>query len=459
MIKNSSCSSSSNDTKYLTKVLIDTNVILEGKDLRDLPWDEIDPTGPILVLLLPTLLQEVDSKKRDGRLGVRARDFNRLVAPLASKVDFITIRGANPQVDIAFALCGKIQWDMYDELDPNEGDSRLVAEALHVKSHAKKELILISQDINPLILSRRQGLATFHLSESWLAKMEQSPHEKELAKLRRQVADYAKTEPEFQIIASLPSEPPIIYSIEPLDEGEAVSVQKKILAENPRPTQELDQLNRIGLREGYDYSLNDRYDKYKNKTVPEFVKHLHEKLEVLHGQIPFRFTLENIGKVRAENIHIEVRCAHGWLNQRVIVSGSYPKAPRAKNSLWRPDLPRIYRPDPPVGRHEVEVEEIIKSHVFTAQCAEFRQGQSWAFDGVLWLDPNVGQSTNLILTVTASNYHGAFQEVLKVPKVVKKASVFDLIELDGKAKIHPHTFRMVKEAIDKQKYGLIEWDS
>jgi hypothetical protein len=439
-------------------VLIDTNVILEGKDLKDLPWDEIDPSGPILVLLLPTLLQEVDSKKRDGRLGVRARDFNRLVAPLASKVDFITVRDENPRVDIAFALCSKIQWHIYDELDPNEGDSRLVAEALHIKNYAKEDLILISQDINPLILSRRQGLSTFHLSESWLAKMEQSPHEKELAKLKRQVADYAKTEPEFEVVASLPNEPPVIYSVERLDKGEADALQKKVLEENPRPTQVRDQFNHIGLGGSYDHSLNDRYDKYKTKTVPAFVEHLNEKLELLYGQIPFRFTLKNIGKVRAENLHVEVRCAHGWLNQRVIVSGSYPQAPKAKSSFSPPDFSKFHRPDPPVGRHEVEVEKISKSHMFTAQCAEFRQGQLWEFEGVLWLDPNLEQNTTVVLTVTASNYHGAFKDVLKVPKAIQKAKVFDLIEFDGRAKIHPHTYNMVIDAIDKQAYDLIEWD-
>lgn len=449
--------SSSRTIKYATKLLIDTNVILEGKDLKDLPWSEIDPLGPILVLLLPTLLQEVDSKKRDGRLGLRARDFNRLVSPLASNLDVITVRDASPRVDIALAICGKIQWAEYDELDPNEGDARLVAEALHVKNHAKEELVLLSQDINPLILSRRQGLATLHISESWLAKMEQSPHEKELAKLKRQVADYARTEPEFEIKASLPNDPPVIYSVENLDRSETDALQEKILKDNPRPTQALDQLNHFGLSNSYDHSLNDRYDKYRDKTVPAFINQLPRQLELTYGQIPFCFSLRNVGKVRAENMHVEVRCTNGWLNSKIIAGPFYPKAPKAKNPLFVPNLHRHSHQDPPVGRHEVEVDEVKKSHLFEAQCAEFRQGQSWDFKGTLWLDPNLDQACAVVFTVTASNFHGAFQYVLKIPKIVHKIKVFDLIDFDGKARIQPQTYGLIKDALEKEEYYLIEW--
>jgi hypothetical protein len=449
----------SHNVKYNTKVLIDTNVVLECKNIKDLPWEEIDSSGPILILLLPTLLREVDSKKRDGRLGIRARDFNRLIAPLASKLDLITIREESPRVDIALANCSKIKWENYDDLDPNEGDARLVAEALHLKNHAKEELTLLSQDINPLILFRRQGLSTFHLPNSWLAKMEQSPQEKEFAKLKRQISDYAKTEPEFEVIASLPSEPSSIYIVERLDENEALAIKTKILEINPRPSQVKGQFHQVGLGLDFDHSLNSRYDTYKSKTVPDFVNDLHKKMELRHGQIPFKFVLKNIGKVRSENLHVEVRCVHGWLNGRVIMSGVYPRAPVAKSSLKIPDYSTFFRPSALAGRHDVEVDKISKSHFFTAQCAEFRQGQSWEFEGVLWLDPSVEQMTTVVWTVTASNFHGAFEHIVKVPKVVVKKKVLDLIEIDGKSKVHPHTFGLFKDAIDNEKYDSIEWDN
>lgn len=48
---------------FPTKIFLDSNVILECLPLKNLPWSEIDPIGPILILVTPTVLREVDSKK------------------------------------------------------------------------------------------------------------------------------------------------------------------------------------------------------------------------------------------------------------------------------------------------------------------------------------------------------------------------------------------------------------
>jgi hypothetical protein len=55
-------------TVYTTLLFIDSMVALEGKPLRDLPWTDIDPTGSILLLVVPQVLKEIDKRKRDGRL-------------------------------------------------------------------------------------------------------------------------------------------------------------------------------------------------------------------------------------------------------------------------------------------------------------------------------------------------------------------------------------------------------
>ena len=95
---------------YPVKVFPDSNIILEGKPIADLPWSEIDSTGPILVLLSPTILDEVDSKKRDGRLAKHARAFNRLIGPIAQSGKPLTIRESGPRVDIALASCDRLPW-------------------------------------------------------------------------------------------------------------------------------------------------------------------------------------------------------------------------------------------------------------------------------------------------------------------------------------------------------------
>ncbi len=43
---------------FNTCAFLDTNIILEGKPLQELPWSEVDPVGAILVLFTPTVLSE-----------------------------------------------------------------------------------------------------------------------------------------------------------------------------------------------------------------------------------------------------------------------------------------------------------------------------------------------------------------------------------------------------------------
>lgn len=60
---------------------LDANIVLEGRPLDELPWEEIASEGTIRVMIVPKAMEEIDAKKRDGRLGLHARSFNRLIAP------------------------------------------------------------------------------------------------------------------------------------------------------------------------------------------------------------------------------------------------------------------------------------------------------------------------------------------------------------------------------------------
>jgi hypothetical protein len=104
--------------KYSTVLFMDSMVALEGKLLPTLPWKEIDAVGPILVLVVPQVRKEIDKRKRDGRLGKRAREFNSLIGPAAESGGTTPISGGLPPVDIGFATCERIDWDVLDDLDP-----------------------------------------------------------------------------------------------------------------------------------------------------------------------------------------------------------------------------------------------------------------------------------------------------------------------------------------------------
>jgi len=99
-------------SRYKSIVFIDSMVVLHGQPLDRQPWKEIDPIGPILVLIVPQVQTEIDKRKLDGRLSTRARAFNRLIRPSVLKGgDAIQIVSGPPVVDLGMAFPRPIPWE------------------------------------------------------------------------------------------------------------------------------------------------------------------------------------------------------------------------------------------------------------------------------------------------------------------------------------------------------------
>ena len=62
----------------------------------------------------------------------------------------IVLRESSPRVELKIGTCSRISWNDYDELDPVDGDSRIVAEALNIRGIGSSRRILVSHDIKPL---------------------------------------------------------------------------------------------------------------------------------------------------------------------------------------------------------------------------------------------------------------------------------------------------------------------
>lgn len=172
--------------QFSVVAFIDSNVALECLALDQLPWREVDNRGPILVLVVPTVLQEVDSKKNHARLGDHARRFNRMMRSLLGGAATVVVRQAPaPKVEVALADCGRIDWERYPDLDPDEPDSRVVAQALTARGPSQGQRVVVSQDIRPLHLAQRHRLGIYHLGENWLRPKEISEAEKKANSLRK----------------------------------------------------------------------------------------------------------------------------------------------------------------------------------------------------------------------------------------------------------------------------------
>lgn len=224
---------------YKVKAFLDTNVILEGRPLEELPWQEIDAEGPILALMTPTAIKEIDSKKQDGRVGKRARAFNRLIAPVAAGGLPILIRESAPRVELALSRAVRIPWDLYDDLDPEDGDSRIVAEVLHAKDISAAGKLIVSHDIKPIAFASGYDVSTLHVSDSWLRQLEPHPKDRQIQKLNHQLAQYQAAEPTLEFsIELIEPEPISLVRIEDLSDAERHTIHSRIQELNPPVGQE-----------------------------------------------------------------------------------------------------------------------------------------------------------------------------------------------------------------------------
>lgn len=440
---------------YKVKAFLDTNIILEGRPLVELPWQEIDADGPILALMTPTAIKEIDSKKQDGRIGKRAREFNRLIASVAAGGPPIVIRESAPRVDLALSRAVRIPWDQHDDLDPDDGDSCIVAEVLHAKDMSAAGKLIVSHDIKPIAFASNYDVPTLHVSDSWLRQPEPHPKDREIQKLNQLVAQYKAAEPAFEIAIELlhKVEPVTLVRIEDLSHEERTILERRILDQNPPEDQAS---GTFGVLAGtYDHSYDERFMAYRRR-IPIFMAHYAQRLERLFNQVRFRLKVVNTSQVQAENLLVEVHVTNGWLHDRFVFVS--PKGPTKPTLREMPIIPmtnlRSMIP-PRVGRHEFEYKEAPSyGRSFSVTCEDFRHRQEYVFEGVVSFDARTAETTEISATVTASNLRGTADITKSIVRKFETLHVSKLIDLNALKITAPVPMQAL---LDNQDYKAIDW--
>lgn len=446
---------------------LDANIVLEGKPVADLPWEEVATDGLIRVLILPKAMEEIDAKKRDGRLGPHARAFNRLIAPSVISGKPIILREAGPRVELLIATSSRIPWSDYDELDPDDGDSRIVAEALNVRNVASGNRILISHDIKPLAYARGRDLPVYQASDNWLRKPEPNPKDKEIQRLKQQIADFRKDEPTLEISIEVSDiKPPVIYKVAALAIAQTDALITTIKQQNPMKANGKSEF--YGLNAGFngdrDSSYDGKYSAYIAKTVPAFASKFSEKLELLFNQRLLTIRVTNAGQIRADHLVVSVRTSDGWINRRVVfVSPSGPAAP-----VPRPDYLRNLNIHsnlmqslihPRVNRHYIEItQRAQRSRNMEAICEDFRSGQDYYFEGVI-VPSSDAKSLEITVTLTAKNLRGEHTKTFTLKKQIVSVEPCELVDLGTLAlKQDFPTKKEIERLLGAKKYDKIEID-
>lgn len=410
----------------------DSNVVLECKPLADLPWDRLSLSWPIVLVFVPQVLKEIDSKKHDGRIGKRAREFNRLLTQVATQVDCLRLPGQDRDVYIAIGRPKRIDWTAYGDEDPDDGDARVVLETLNQIDVAVEKITFISNDIKPIWIAQRYGLKVHHAGDDWRRPIEPSPHDKEVQRLKQRVAELEISQPKLTLDITAKLAGFKRFAVRPLPPEAREEVIDGLRERHPPPqtgpglTDALQQV--LGYAEGV--VTAEAYQEFEDK-LPSFVDRLPGLLEQEHCQFPFTVTVRNVGPLRAENLVLSVTCSSGWLNQRPVAmptTGPVPEKTRhwSPNDWFNRHMPHITKP----GRHEMHLDEPpSRSMSMRVQCEDFPTGESWSFSGYGCVDPRVAEPPVIRAQITAANLHGVIESKSPLDFERAEADVSDLLDL------------------------------
>lgn len=446
---------------------LDANIVLEGKPVAELPWEDLATEGVVRVLIVPKAMEEIDAKKRDGRLGPHARAFNRLIAPSVIQGVPVILRGAHPRVELQMASCSRIPWSDYDELDPDDGDSRIVAEALNVRDVVSARRLLVSHDIKPLAYARGRGLPVHQASDDWLRPPEPGPKDKEIQRLKQQVADLRKDEPTFEIEIDVSnSAPTSIYRVAPLDAEKTKALVANIRRRNPQKPNGRDDPYGMafGSMSDRDSGYDGKYRTYSGKLIPEFAAQYHEKLELLFNQRLLTVRVTNAGKIRADHLVVSIETSDGWINDKLVAispDGPAPPVPRPdylrpigfQHAMMQNLVPRR------VGRHDIEMTlRARRSRETMASCEDFRSGQVYCFEGVV-LPSTTDEPLTITVRITAKNLRGEESKTITIAKTITPVAADALVDLDSleTRQTYP-TDEEFQRLLQEEAYQEIEWD-
>lgn len=436
----------------------DSNVVLECKPLAELPWERLGLRSPVVLVFVPQVLKEVDSKKRDGRIGKRAREFNRLLVQVASQGGCLQLPGQGRDVYITIGRPRRIDWAAYGNEDPDDGDSRVVLEALNLIDIPVEKVVFVSNDVKPIWIAQQYGLKVHHAGDDWRRPIEPSPHDKEVQRLKQRVAELEACQPKLTLDIVVALAKFKRFAVRPLSPDAREEVITGLRqryppqqARTPTPIQQL-----LGYQEGI--VTAEAYREFAGK-LPGFVDQLPGYLEQEHGQFPFTLIVKNVGPLRAQNLVLSVTCSSGWLNGKPVLmptDGPSPRETRGSSpSDWlNRHVPFIGRP----GRHEMHLNEPPnRSESMRVQCEDFPTGDSWTFSGYACIDPRAAQESFIRAQITAANLHGTIESECRLDFERAEADAADLVDLKTLERcVEAQSWLEIRRRWDDEKYDEVD---
>ena len=433
--------------QYANVVLLDSMVVLEAKPLEHLPWSELF-TGSILLLVCRQVETEIDQKKQDGRLGVRARAANRLLDSFLETASPVRVCSP-PDVDIALVTNGRVDWSKHDDLDPANGDDCIVAQALNARVDDPSRIVILSYDMRPRHAATTNGLKAVKLPESWLRDREQSPHEKRINELEKKVLLLSADQPELVVTIEVSSPRPWQYR----DVSEPSPEQIAELRESHRGVSERPALDRFSaFTPELDYSFNERFARWKN-TTDRNLPLIHRGLSRYLSQQRVRICLKNVGVISAENVELKIASGNSLIHSMpffVLATGG--SAPTPRPAHWN-SLSYLGKSlNQPREQFEFYCDEQGPGRQVVYSCALFRHEKRFEIEVTIELLRGSSPKTHVEVNASATNMKARAHAAATVDVLIAETPFIDAFDFAGRRPRVPSHFDMSLKASKRYRY-------
>ena len=398
-------------------LFVDTNAFIQVQDLHTRPWRTLFAgVKRVDIMVASSVVRELDKHKTSQRqrLRDRSRAAWQLIRRALKEPDrMIIVRPAAPEVRLVLAKV-KPDWSSLTELDPNNPDDFLVAEAVTYGSGA----ILFSHDGGPQFSADKVGLQAIEPPQDWLLPDEPTDKDKELAKVKAELILERQRKPTIIVEFDKSHFGFKTPQLKPLTASERERCVEKFLAQYPRPKRPAPNVPSVNRWKDVEHNEWDAYLGRRTRFEADVIKYfetLHTKVQGHARCAHLTFVIENDSGVSTEGLRIEANVeGEGWLIASLsdTIPGSIdpPKAPRLKE-IKRPfgvDVAQIAMasamsaiPDP------VEFRWGNRPGVGSTQaiihCQEFRARRKVDNELLVYLWRKLPQEGTVTLNISASN--------------------------------------------------------
>lgn len=334
-------------------LFLDTNLFLQCRDLKDLPWGKVIETNTELKLLVPRGTQiEIDNFKSQGnsRRSKKARTASTYFRAILESTDNSLI--IIDQILIGFPSRRELSTiPLTAGLDTTKNDDLIIQDLIAYRElYPKENATLLSDDTNLIGTAKEYGIPFIFTPDDWKLASEPDTTSKEINNLKEEISRLKRTHPEINITSNLQELKLTIFNYPKLTDDEISSIVDPLLASAIINSPYHNHLaNHSSLFSSvFNLPSQQDIDDYNNEKLIDWQHKAENALKLIHRElynklnsIKVSFSLSNLGTVPAENLIIQFKASNHLLllDETECYVGNIKKA---LPEIPEPPRPRVF---------------------------------------------------------------------------------------------------------------------